>query len=108
MSLDPEFFKLAIIVSSVVASNWAAVYVIKAQMRHIDRRVSKNEANIINLFNDTRYVMTGNEIRRILHEEVNPLRTKVDIMHELVITLKAQNTHRVETMRTRKEDYDDA
>ena len=106
--MDPELLRLLIILCSVVASNWTAVYVIKTQLKHMDARVARNEANIVRLFNDTRYVMTGNEIRRIITEEVDPVKAKVDIMHELVITLKAQNSHRSTNLRTRKDDYDNA
>ena len=100
MPFDAEAIRLTIILISVIASNWMSVHVIKTQILAMDRRVSANERNITKLFNDTRFIMTGNEIRKILHEQIDPLSAKVDSLHDDMIAFKA----RAESQRTRLSD----
>ncbi len=97
MELSPQTINLIIILVSVIGSNAVSVAVIKQLLKAMDRRIDKNEGNIDKLFEDTKYVMTGNEIRRILHEQVDPVSSKVDDIHDDVITMKAR-------MRTRWDD----
>ena len=100
MDLSPEMLKMFIIIGSIIASNAITIAVMKAQNTSLDRRVGKAEAQIQKLWEDTRYIMTGNEIRRILQEAIEPLGKKVDSLHDDVITMKARSVD----MRTRSGD----
>ena len=95
--MSPEVWKFRILMVTVVGGNAVTIAVLKQAMADMNRRIERNEANIEKLFRDTRHVMSGEQIRRILHEQFDPLDEKVDIMHEDVITMKVR-------MRTRGDD----
>ena len=95
MDMSAETFKLLIMLATNMVGIIVAVSVIKTQIKGMDKRIEKNEANIVKLFDDTRYVMTGNEIRRIIDEEIQPLTDKMEQCHNDVLFMKARNSREV-------------
>lgn len=74
---------------SIVASMRTELNILKEEL---EKERKNNAMKIDDLYDRTRYVMTGNEIRKMFHEEISPIKAKVDIINDIVITLKATNS----------------
>lgn len=73
---------------SLVASMRTELNILKEEL---NKERQNNAVKIDDLYERTRYVMTGNEIRKMFHEEIMPVKAKVDIINDIVITLKAKD-----------------
>ncbi len=105
--MSPEEWKLAIMLLTVVASNAISVVAIKVMIKAMNERIDENKKDIEQLQRDTRFVMSGNEIRRILDAKVEPLEEVCGEIHEDLVILKTQFAERAKGARTRIDDFPD-
>lgn len=95
--MTPETFKLVMMLLTVVFSNAVSVAVIRALLKNMEKRLDSHDEEIGTIKKDTRHVMSGNEIRRILHEQVDPLKQTVEEIHDDVLVMRTR-------LRTREGD----
>ena len=93
MELNLELFDLLIIIGSGFVGNLTAVKVMASQLNAITKRLDNNDVQIKELYDRTRYVMSGHQIREEIKAEVKEVHTDVkdlqhtcrDIMNQMIV-----------------------
>ena len=109
MELTATTVNVIMIVGGILFGNYVTVSVLKAQIKVLISHLEKHDEQIRELYDRTRYVMSGHQIREsikdevtITNQDIKELQSMCTIIKDELIAIKARLS--LSNDSTRKED----
>ena len=90
MELSSEILNVMLIIGTILLGNFVSVRIMKVELGSLKEQLMNHEKQIRELYDRTRYVMSGNQIRQEIREEVTISHQDIKDLQATCLNIQAQ------------------